>query len=133
MAVFWPVKTTMASALPFTTVVPWVMRSGLVDECGKEKWTNREYKIYHVLLHSFDVRNNIGCFADTLALSSKDCLVDAEITGRDGEQSAVRGDLVADGDEDYIAWYKLGGMDAESLASSKDFCFIGGILLKSLR
>lgn len=109
------------------------MRKGLVDECGNEKWTNREYEVCHVLLHGFDVRNNIGCLANTLALSGKDRLVDTEIAGRDGEQSAVRGDLVADGDEDYIAWYKLGGVNAEGLASSKDFCFIGGILLKSLR
>jgi hypothetical protein len=85
------------------------------------------------LLNGFHVRNDVGCFTDALALSGEDCLIDAEATGRDREQSAVRRDFITDRDEDYIAWDKLGGMNSGSLASPKDFGFVGRVLLESLR
>jgi hypothetical protein len=60
-------------------------------------------------------------------------LINAEATGRDGEQSAVGRDSIPNRDGDYIAWDKLGGVDADNLAGSKYFCFVGRVFLESLR
>jgi hypothetical protein len=60
-------------------------------------------------------------------------LIDPEATGRDGKQSAVGRDSVTDRNGDYIAWNNLGGVDADNLSSSKDFCFVGGVFLESLQ
>ena len=85
------------------------------------------------MLHGFDIWNDISCLADAFALSSEDCLINAETTGRDREQSAVCRDFITNRDVDYIAWDKLGGTDADILASSEDFCFFGRVLLESLK
>lgn len=85
------------------------------------------------MLYGFDVRNDVGCLAHAFALPGEDCLIDAEATGSDGEQSAVGRDSITDRDGDYIAWDKLGSMEADELASSEGFCFIGGVFLESLR
>lgn len=85
------------------------------------------------MFHRLDVRNDIDRLADTFALSGKDGLIDAEIIGRDREQSAVRRDFITDRDGDYIAWDKLGGMNVDSVASSEDLCFVRRVLLESLR
>jgi len=59
-------------------------------------------------------------------------LIDTKATGRDGQQPAIRRDFIANGDGDYIAWDKLGGVNTGNLAGSKGFCLVGGILLESL-
>jgi len=84
------------------------------------------------LLYGFDVRNDVGCLAHAFALPGEDCLIDAEATGGDREQSAVRRDFITNGDGDYIAWNKFGGVDTDNLASSKDLCLVGGVFLESL-
>ena len=85
------------------------------------------------MLYGLDVRNGVGCLANAFTLPGKDCLIDAEATGRYGEQSAVGRNSITNGNGDYIAWDELGGVDAGYLASSKDFCFVGGVFLESLR
>ena len=84
------------------------------------------------MFHGFNVRNDISCLANALALSSKDCLIDAETTGGDREQSAVGRDFITDRDGDYIAWDEFGSMDVDCLASPNNLCLVGGVLLESL-
>jgi len=59
-------------------------------------------------------------------------LIDTETTGGDREQSAVCRYFVTDSNINNIAWDELGGVDADNLTSSKNFCFVGGIFLESL-
>ena len=104
-----------------------------VDEGGEERGTYREQYICHVLLHGFDVLNDVDCFAHAFTLPGEDCLIYAEATGRDGKQSAVGGNSITNRDGDYIAWDKLGGVNADNLTGSKDFRFVGRVFLESLQ
>ena len=84
------------------------------------------------MLYGFEVRNDVGCLTHAFALPCEDCLIDAEAAGGDREQSAVGRDPVTDRDGDYIAWDKLGGVDADDPASSEGFCFVRGVFLECL-
>ena len=84
------------------------------------------------MFYGFEVWNDVNRLAHAFALSSEDCLIDAEAAGGDREQSAVCRDSITDSDGDNIAWDKLGGVDAGNLASSEDLCFVGGVFLESL-
>ena len=94
--------------------------------------TNGEQEICHVLLHGSDVRDDVCCFAYAFALPGEDRLIDAEATGRDGQQSTVRWDFITNRHGDYIARDEFRSMDASDLASSKNFCFVGRVFLESL-
>ncbi len=98
----------------------------------RQNVTYREEQVDHVLLHSASIRNDVEDLADTGTLTGENGLVDAEVRRRDGEQSAVGGDLVADGDGDYITRNELCCMYASPLSVAEDFRLVGGVLLESL-
>jgi len=110
-----------------------VRESERVGCSEEERGTDREQEVCHVLLYGFNVWNDVRCLAHAFAFPGEYRLINAEATGRDGEQSAVGRDSIANRNGDYIAWDELGGMDAGNLAGSKDFRFVGGVFLESLR
>lgn len=68
------------------------------------------------MLHSAGVRDNVKDLAHTRTLTGENSLVDAEVGRRNGEQSAVGRDLVADSDGDDITGNEFCRMDAGPLS-----------------
>ena len=92
----------------------------------------REQHIRHVLLHRLQVRDFLDGLVHRDALTGENGLVDAEAAGRDGKQTAVRGDLVAHGDRDDVSGNELRGVDARHLAVAVHLGLIWRVLLQSL-
>lgn len=84
------------------------------------------------MLHSAGICDNVEDLANAGTLTSENGLVDAEVGRRDGEQSAVGGDLVTDSDGDDITGNELRRMDTSPLSVAEDLRLVGRVLLESL-
>ena len=76
MAVFSPVNTTTASALPLTMLVP--CKTDEKTACAEGDGTYGKEHVCHVLLHSSWIGNDVYCFVDADTLACQDGLVNAE-------------------------------------------------------
>ena len=88
IAVFVPVATTIACALPLTTVVPYQKREKIASAVivgqmpvGLRKDAYREQNVSLVLFHSALIFDRHSRFVDAFALASEDGLVYTETAG----------------------------------------------------
>lgn len=79
----------------------------------------------------FVVNHSGGILADTLALSSKDGLVDGEAVALNGNDSAVGGDSIADSDGNNVAGDQLLSLDSRNMSSiANDVGLVGRVFLQ---
>jgi hypothetical protein len=95
------------------------------NNCG-----TREEHVDLVLLDSVGVLDGVRVFADTLALSSQDTLIDAEAVAVDRQNSAVGRNAITHGDLDNVSRNQLVGLDALNLAIANDLGLVGRVFLK---
>jgi hypothetical protein len=95
------------------------------NDCG-----TREEHVDLVLLDSVGVLDGVRVFADTLALSGQDTLVDTEAVAVNRQNSAIGRDAIADSDLDNVSRNQLVGLDALNLAIANDLGLVGRVFLQ---
>jgi hypothetical protein len=95
------------------------------NDCGA-----REEHVDLVLLDSVGILNGVRVFADTLALSGQDTLVDAEAVAVDRQNSAVGRNAITHGDLDDVSRDQFVCLDALNFAIANDLGLVGRVFLK---
>ena len=83
-----------------------------------------------ILLDGILILDSLGVLAHTLTLAGQDRLVDAEAVAVDAEDSAVRGNAVADSDVDNVTRDQLFGLDRLNCSIAHDLGGVCAVLLQ---
>lgn len=92
--------------------------------------STREKHVDLILLDSLIILDGVRLFANTLALTSQDTLVDAKAIAVDAEQSAIGGNLVSNRYINHISRDQLFRLDALNLSITNDLGGVGTVFLE---